>query len=91
MKKWLLILPTILRLYTSVIPRNPEKWTHKGSWSTDLSPTTIFTPGCSPRVPGYMYWGGWRGVPGVVGYWVGWRGYTGTHQYPVPGPILVIF
>ena len=33
--KWLIILPIPNRLYTSVIPKNPEKWTPKVSWWTD--------------------------------------------------------
>ena len=42
-----------------------------------------------------MYWGGGRGVPGVVGtgYWVGgWEGlYPVPTQYTLPDPYLVIF
>ena len=42
MKEWLLILPISYRLYTSVIVLNPEKCLTKETWSTDMSPTTIF-------------------------------------------------
>ena len=87
---WLLILPILNRLYTSVITRNPENNTSKVSCATDMSPTTLFTPRDCPvhrcTVPGgTARWGG--GVPGV-GYpgWVagvgGWVGYTGV----LPGP-----
>ena len=40
--KWLLILSILSRLYTSVIPLDLEIWVYKESWSTDLSPMTIF-------------------------------------------------
>ena len=54
------------RLYTSVIPRNPEKWVDKESCSTDMSPRHYLTPvvhpaavhhdaGCRGGVPGVGY------------------------------------
>ena len=88
--KWLIILPILDRLYTSVNLRNPEIWALKESWSTDLSPRH-FTAGPTPRVhrtactarPAGVY-PGWGGVPGVWGYgWVaGWA-------IPVPVPDLI--
>ena len=42
-KEWLLILPTVGRLYTSVIPWNPENKASKVSWATDMSPTAWFS------------------------------------------------
>ena len=55
------------------------------SWSTDLSPTALFTvPGLAgdvQRVAGRQ-----GGVPGVVREVGGWQeGYTGTHPATVPG------
>ena len=62
---WSLGLPILNRLYTSVIVPDPEKWTYKESWATDLSPTALFTPrdrhGSMQRVDS----AGRRGVPGV--------------------------
>ena len=49
--KWLLILPILYRLYTSVIVLNPENYRHKESWPTDLSPTAIFTQPDMPVHP----------------------------------------
>ena len=94
-RKWLLILPTKDRLYTSVIVLNPEITGLKVSWPTDMSPTALSglagtartaRPAVSrPSVRG-------RGVPGVVGTGVGWEGYyTGYHQYPPRTPYLTIF
>ena len=48
MRKWLLGFPAAARLYTSVIPKNPEKWSLKVSWPTDLSPTTILLSAALP-------------------------------------------
>ena len=88
--KWLLILPILIRLYTSVIPLDPEKWVNEESCPTDMSPTAIFYR-CSrllrvaARVPG-----GGRGVPGVWDRGTGREGregYTGTHPVPVPVPV----
>ena len=76
---WSSGLTILTRLYTSVIVLNPEKWTHKESYSTDLSPTTIFTPrDChdTTRVDGHD---GRGGVPGV-----GDDGWLGGVLYRVP-------
>ena len=91
MTEWLLILPIPATGYTSVIVLNPEKWPLKESWSTDMSPTTLFSlgdPWCS-GVPGSAVG---RGVPGVVRWGGSWEG-----AIPVPrpnhprDPYLVIF
>ena len=66
MREWLLILPIFSRLYTSVIPRNPEINDLKVSWSTDLSPTAMFDPPDSARMSHGDTSAG-EGVPGVVG------------------------
>ena len=39
MKEWLLGLPILSRLYTSVIVPESEKWPSKETWPTDMSPT----------------------------------------------------
>ena len=53
------------RLYTSVIVLNPENNALEVSWSTDMSPTTIFNLAYrTARVAGSCGRGG-RGVPGV--------------------------
>ena len=68
-----------------------EKWTHKVSYSTDMSPTTIFywlyRPSASrgALVPG----GGCTRGSGVG--WVPGGGYTGVLPAYPPGPIYYIF
>ena len=74
----MLILPILIRGYTSVIVLNPEKWHYKESWATDMSPTALFTqrgmtrsvagtgPWCSGGVPGVGMTGGWLGGSGGV-------------------------
>ena len=76
------------RLYTSVIPENPEKWLSKESWATDMSPTTIFTlPDTATARAGSHALGG-GGVPGVVGWWeAGWVP-GGVLPGYYPGPIF---
>ena len=61
---------------------NPEIWTLKVSWLTDMSPTTIFTQRTCPcgSVPGRALPVGVAGVyPGWGEDWVGGRG-----AIPVP-------
>ena len=91
-RKWLLGLPAILRLYTSVIPRNPEKWHYKESWSTDLSPTTILLSRTDPLTSSVDGAGG-EGV--YPGWWdEGWLGgvlYRVLPAYPPGTHISVIF
>ena len=61
-----------------------EKWTDKETWSTDLSPTTIFL---WPALPVQQLYGGRRHVGGA-GVYPGWWGsgvglegcYTGYSQ-----------
>ena len=87
----MLILPILIRLYTSVIVLDPEIWTDKESWPTDLSPTTIFLRRTGPAEQlTVRAWGG-RGVPGVWDRVGGSGGYTGTHPDPLTDPYSVIF
>ena len=86
MTKWLLILPIYLRLYTSVIPLDPEICLAKVSWSTDLSPTTIYLVAAARAAWCTPVHGG-CGVAGVYpgyGYWVG----PGGVLYRVPARTL---
>ena len=87
-KKWSLGFPAVARLYTSVIPKNPEKRADKESWATDLSPTTLllchdWVRQCSEqrRHGGRCTRGGWG--PG------GWPG--GLYRYPGPPSHIPIF
>ena len=75
------LLPIPDRLYTSVISLMSEKWTDKESWSTDLSPTTIFSPGTDrcTAVP-------CREVPlGEAGVYPGWWGAGWVPGGVIPG------
>ena len=70
---------------------NPEIWASKVSYSTDLSPTTIFTLGhrpCSsdtePELAG-------RGCTRGGADWVGREGYTGYPPVPSQDPHITIF
>ena len=78
--KWLLILPILNRLYTSVIVLDPENNGPEVSWSTDLSPTTTLWLGADRWHTACMstWWG--RGVPGV------WDGWGPEGAIPVPSP-----
>ena len=60
-----------------------EKWTNKESWSTDMSPTTIFSR-CSTASHATDVQHGWEG--GVPGVWDdGWVGGV-LYRYP-PQPL----
>ena len=90
MKEWLLGLPATARLYTSVIPWNPEKCTYKVSCPTDMSPTAILTPrGCMPGTCTAVTWAGevypGYGMTGGPG-----RAIPGTHPVPSQDPYLHI-
>ena len=83
--KWLFILPTSTRLYTSVIVLMCEIWASKVSWATDMSPTHYLRESGSTGV-GVPGGADREGVPGVGGTGVGWEGaIPGTTQYP-PSP-----
>ena len=72
-RNWLLILPILTRLYTSVKPLMSEIWASKVSWWTDLSPTTIL-PWCPDPLfasTGLVAGGGVPGVGAGVGTWEG--------------------
>ena len=79
------------RLYTSVIPPNPEKCGPKVSWSTDMSPTTSFSLAALPVYPltGLavlsLVYPGWGMRVGT------WEGYTGYYPPSSQDPYLVIF
>ena len=83
--EWLIILPILIRLYTSVIPSNPENKGPEVSCPTDMSPTTIFSlvhggpshSRVSSGVGGCTRGGGDWWVPG---------GYTGVLPGTLPGP-----
>ena len=90
-EEWLLILPILTRLYTSVIPWNPEIWSSKVSWWTDLSPTTIFTSGTPPCTRVAVDDAGVEGCTRGGAGWVGREGYTGYYQIPLRDPYSVIF
>ena len=88
MEKWLLILPVLVRLYTSVIPLDPENNGLEVSWATDLSPTTIFYETCQGAAVASAAVAG-EGVPGVGYGWVGWEGaIPGTTRLPSRDPYL---
>ena len=95
MTKWLLILPVSIRLYTSVIPWNPEIRTDKESWSTDMSPTTLFTPWDDPCTRGWTCPASVVGEGVYPGWWVWVGGREGAIPVPYPqpsrDPYLVIF
>ena len=80
MREWLLILSIPTRLYTSVIPGNPENNGLQVSWATDLSPTALFTLAALPLHAPVAMPGAGRGVPGV-----GMLGGSGG-AIPVPRP-----
>ena len=89
--KWLLILPILTRLYTSVIVWNPEKWTLKETWSTDMSPTTIFTQRHRLRAVRLVHRGLGQGCTRGMGYG---RVGGGLYRYPTrtpPGPIFSLY
>ena len=91
MTEWLLILPILHRLYTSVIPLDPENIGPQVSWSTDMSPTTLFLVAehCRLHDRGAGYGEGCtRGSA-----WLGGclEGYTGTHPGPSQDQIFSIF
>ena len=90
-QEWLLILPIFNRLYTSVIPWDPENKPLEVSWSTDMSPTTILRPRSrllrvAARVPGVV--GCTRGGGMRVGRE---EGYTGYYPPPSQDPYFIIF
>ena len=64
------------------------------SWSTDLSPTTIFSLAALPVHDSSVHgdrWGRGRVYPGYRDDWVAGRGYTGYPARPVPGPLFNIY
>ena len=91
MKEWLLILPILSRLYTSVIPWNPEINGLEVSWSTDMSPTTIFLESGHPRIYIRTSTGGAGVYPGWWRTVGAWEGYTGYYPPAILGPIFSIF
>ena len=94
MKEWLLYLPILYRLYTSVIVLDPEILAHKESWSTDLSPTALFAQRhCTRGSTDVMGTTGMvgRGVPGVGRSGRVREGYTGYYPAAIPGPIFNIY
>ena len=85
------LLPILIRLYTSVIVLNPENKGPEVSWSTDLSPTALFSWPALPASMNCSRTGAGRGVPGV-GSWVGgWRAIPVPSQTPPGTHISVIF
>ena len=91
MKEWLLVLPAKPRLYTSVIPLDPEISALKESWATDMSPTALYLASACPcgSVPGSELGG--RVYPGSGTGWVPEGCYTGYPARPSQTPIFSIF
>ena len=89
--EWLIILPILNRLYTSVIVWNPGKCGLKVSCTTDMSPTTILSACLSPLVALVARTGGEGCTRG--GVWLGWAGgaIPVPHQYPPRTLIFNIF
>ena len=80
-------MPATTRLYTSVIPPNPEKWRLKESWATDMSPTASWLWSAAGAVGTGRVLGAGRvypgcGIPGGAG-----RAIPG--YYPALVPALV--
>ena len=90
MTKWLLILSILARLYTSVIPRNPENNVLEVSWATDMSPTALFalaTCPCGSDTEPELYL---RGCTRGGDLRVGREGYTGTPPVRLQDPYLTL-
>ena len=91
MTEWLLILPILDRLYTSVIPLNPENRLLKVSWSTDLSPTALLGT-ADPCTEMYTCGGVGGGVYPGWGYGrVAGRAIPVPHPQPSQDPYFIIF
>ena len=71
--------------------QDPENKGLEVSWSTDMSPTTIFSLGTVPVQPTSAASGPGVGCTRGGDGWMGGEGYTGTTQHPPRTPILVIF
>ena len=68
-----------------------EKRVPEVSWSTDLSPTTIFTVAASTLSTLTCQYGGGGVYPGWVAGWVPGRAIPGTTHPALQDPDLVIF